>query len=428
MTNRRILVVDDNPDLHLDFKKILKSSENEEEKRLKNAALALFGEDKTSLAQKIEFELDFASQGEEAFGKVVAAHEAGRPYALLFVDVRMPPGWDGITTIAKIWEKVPCTEVVICTAYTDYSFEEVLSKLGVSERLLFLKKPFDSVEVLQIAIAQTKKWNLEQSNIKYSEGLEQEVELRTKELDQERARSVNGAKLMALGEMAGGIAHEINNPLTIIQQNAQLLSEMLEEKMDFTAIQKRTKKIIETTERIAKIIRGLRTFSRSGDNDPFDTVTMAQLIEQTLGMCREKFKVQDIMLTVDNPAPSTTVECRQVQIIQVLLNLLNNSYDAIEKNAERWVKIEVADFVDHVELALTDSGCGIPVAVQEKIFQPFFTTKEVGRGTGLGLSISRGIIESHQGQFWIDKQSKNTRFVISLNKKLAPMAEHKNVS
>ena len=428
MTKRRILVIDDNPSLHEDFKKILVGISSEAEARLSKAAQGLFGTDVSTPIPKAEYELDFASQGEEGLNKVIAAQQEGRPYPLVFVDVRMPPGWDGITTIAKIWEKVPMTEIVICTAYSDYSLDDVISKLGVSDRLLFLKKPFDSVEVMQMAIALTKKWSLEQDNIKYTHDLEKRVEKVTKERDQERAQSVTGAKLMALGEMAAGVAHEINNPLTIIHQSADILDEMMDDVFDNVMGKKITKKIVDTTERIAKIIRGLRSISRSGENDAFEAATTGQLIEETLGICREKFRIHDIEINVHNPIVFSTLECRQVQIIQVLLNLLNNSYDAVEKSADRWVKIEVKETLASIELSVTDSGHGIPEKVREKMFQPFFTTKEIGKGTGLGLSISKGIIESHQGRFWFDESFPNTRFVMSLPKKQPTSADLEKAS
>src|SRR5262249_958625 len=152
--------------------KILQSDGGPLKEKIRDLQKVLLGDgspSKGKTAPSIKYELDFASQGEEALNKVVLALKEGRPYALVFMDVRMPPGWDGITTIKKIWERAPCTEIVICTAYSDHSLEDVISQLGVSDRYLFLKKPFDSVEVQQLAIAQTKKWELEQENIKYTE-------------------------------------------------------------------------------------------------------------------------------------------------------------------------------------------------------------------------------------------------------------------
>ncbi|MDB6017260.1 MAG: multi-sensor hybrid histidine kinase [Pedosphaera sp.] len=158
--NRRILVIDDNEYIHADFRKILcagKSSNSQ----MEAAEAALFG-DSAAPADPFQFEVDSAYQGNEGLALVEKAIKAGRPYAMAFVDVRMPPGWDGIETTPKIWETDPDLQVVICTAYSDYSWEEMTAKIGKSDRMLILKKPFDKVEVLQLAHALTEKWRLHQ--------------------------------------------------------------------------------------------------------------------------------------------------------------------------------------------------------------------------------------------------------------------------
>lgn len=141
------------------------------------------------------------------------------------------------------------------------------------------------------------------------------------------------------------------------------------------------------------------------------------IIEETLSLCREKFYNHGIQITVNIELELTyMVECRSVEISQVFLNLLNNSHDAILDLNEKWIKIDVKDSGEYVEVSITDSGSGIPKEIQDKMMQPFFTTKEVGKGTGLGLSISRGIIDSHQGKMYIDPNNKNTCFIIKLPK------------
>ncbi len=181
--NYRILVVDDNPSIHEDFKKILPARQ-EEENTLNDLLLEFLDEEDSDKRPSYEPEyiIDHAYQGEEAFRLVSEAEDSGNPYALLFVDVRMPPGWDGIETIRRIWEKYPHNEVVICTAYSDYSWEEILEKLGTSDQLQFLRKPFDVVSIKQMALALTKKWNLARKSRQYTEDLENEVQARTKEL------------------------------------------------------------------------------------------------------------------------------------------------------------------------------------------------------------------------------------------------------
>ena len=151
--NRRILIVDDNRAIHEDFKKILatradRSALDDAEAKLLGIASTAPPEDRTE-----KFEIDSAYQGQEGWEKVRAFVESGARYAVAFVDMRMPPGWDGVETILKMWEVDPEIQVVICTAYSDYSWEEIMRKLGSVDRLLILKKPFDTAEVCQLALA-----------------------------------------------------------------------------------------------------------------------------------------------------------------------------------------------------------------------------------------------------------------------------------
>lgn len=118
-----------------------------------------------------------------------------------------------------------------------------------------------------------------------------------------------------------------------------------------------------------------------------------------------------------NPSLSLEIECHSIKISQVLLNLLNNAYDAIQNQKEKWIKVEIIERQHEIDLIVTDSGNGIPVSVQKRMMQPFFTTKDIGKGTGLGLSISQGIVTSHHGKINIDNASMNTRFVITLPKR-----------
>jgi CheY-like chemotaxis protein len=160
LQNRRILLIDDNPAIHEDFRKVLIRA-SVVPNDLSEQEVALFGHTTVKYQSPI-FEIDSAYQGQEGLDLVEKSLWEGRPYALAFVDVRMPPGWDGIETTFKIWARYPDLQVVICTAYSDYSWEEMLSILGFSDRLLILKKPFDNIEVLQLAIAMTEKWRLHQ--------------------------------------------------------------------------------------------------------------------------------------------------------------------------------------------------------------------------------------------------------------------------
>ncbi|HKE13307.1 MAG TPA: response regulator, partial [Kofleriaceae bacterium] len=157
--NRRVLIVDDNRDVHLDFRKVL-CPERVAAHQLDTLEQALFGDAAAPppAALQIDFQIESAYQGQEALARVVEARRDGAPFAVAFVDMRMPPGWDGVETISRLWAEDPDLQVVICSAYSDYSWREIVDQLGQSDGLLILKKPFDSIEVIQVACAFSVKW------------------------------------------------------------------------------------------------------------------------------------------------------------------------------------------------------------------------------------------------------------------------------
>ncbi len=184
--NTRILIVDDNESIHEDFRKVLIVEKNEDQEALEELESELFGDDKAenivAKEDAITYQVDSAMQGQEALIMVEQAATEGRPYAMIFMDVRMPPGWDGIETISHIWIKHSYIEMVLCTAYSDYTWDDIIEKLGCTDRLLFLRKPFDAVAVQQMALSLIKKWNLGNQARHYVQNLEYEVEQRTQQL------------------------------------------------------------------------------------------------------------------------------------------------------------------------------------------------------------------------------------------------------
>ena len=225
-------------------------------------------------------------------------------------------------------------------------------------------------------------------------------------------------KMASLGEMAGGIAHEINNPLTLIRGKASvMLRNLASGEIDKENLQLSLEKIISSVERISKIIIGLKSISRNSENDEMKNANLKILVDEVLDICHERFKDFSVDLRLDL-SPNAIINCKAAEISQVLLNLISNSFDAISTLEDRWIKIEVSDLNPYIKITITDSGNGIPKVVLEKLMQPFFTTKEVGKGTGLGLNISRKIVEKHHGKLYYDPESKNTSFVIELPKPL----------
>lgn len=241
--------------------------------------------------------------------------------------------------------------------------------------------------------------------------------LTEREIAEAKAKLISSTKMAALGEMSGGIAHEINNPLTVIQARAFQLSQMVENnKLDPEKIKQASESISRTADKIARIIKSLRSFAREGNYDPFEIVPIRRIIEETLEFCRTRFYNHGVEIEVGEIDPELEVECRVIQIEQVLLNLLNNSFDAVQSLEQKWIRIEVQEEDDGIEIHVIDSGKGIPQEIADQIMLPFFTTKEVGKGTGLGLSISEGILKSHQGSLALQREAPNTTFVIRLPK------------
>jgi diguanylate cyclase (GGDEF)-like protein len=182
--NLRILIIDDNPQIHHDFIKILTADTSSKKKELEDLERQLYNNTQPQKITLPAFQIDTATQGQEGVLYVDKAMKEGNPYALAFVDIRMPPGWDGIETIKHIWEIDENIQVVICTAYSDYSWEETVEQLGQRENLLILKKPFDNIAVRQLSMALTKKWQLLKISQEYTQELEKNVEERTRELEE----------------------------------------------------------------------------------------------------------------------------------------------------------------------------------------------------------------------------------------------------
>ncbi len=240
------------------------------------------------------------------------------------------------------------------------------------------------------------------------------------ELNAERNRSIQSSKMSTLGEMASGIAHELNNPLTVLSGFAFKLNKMAtgDQEVSKSALVEYSDNIKAMIKRMGTIINGLRVFARDGSNQPKEKVQLSKVVNDSLFLCKAQFENKKIKfeVTVDD---SIIIDCREILLSQVLINLLNNAYQALKNDPgiyDKFVNLTCSVEDKWVKIVIEDNGPGVPKEFQDKIFQPFFTTKKVGEGTGLGLSISKGIIESHQGELLLEQAEKLTRFIIKLPK------------
>lgn len=232
------------------------------------------------------------------------------------------------------------------------------------------------------------------------------------------AMLAQSSKMATLGEIAAGIAHEINNPVSTISLVGQIIKRLAQKgPISLEDISPQVNRLDLCVGRIAKIVSELRSFSRDAPNDGFQPESLSRIVEETLDLCHARFASGNIAIRISDIDPSWHAECRGSQISQVLLNLLSNSFDAVCGMNQAWIEISVADRGEQYEIAVMDSGSGVPDTIAENMMKPFFTTKPLGKGTGLGLSISSNIMIDHRGSLRLDRSSPHTRFVITLPKR-----------
>ena len=301
-----------------------------------------------------------------------------------------------------------------------------LQEVKKERELLILQMTVVVILALSILVnrAQQKRKELWIRN--KNELLEQELKSRVDEALAVREKLVSSSKMIELGMMSSGVAHEINNPLAIIDASAARLEghvSTFTDPVTQESLRKIHDRISRAVNRISDIVKGLKTFSRDGAKDPLVPIELGSVVQDSLILCQEKLKNDKIELRVKLPPEPIYVLGRSSQISQVIINLLSNAVDAIETSPAKWIQIEIMkDQNSSAKIRVSDSGPGVPPEIEDKILQPFFTTKPVGKGTGLGLSITLGIVQDHDGTLHIDRSTDVTTFVVTL-----PISENDSV-
>ena len=417
--NGRILIVDDNEAIHDDFRKIL--GKTEESPELADLEASLFGDDEPSSPQGTElgFELSFATQGQQALRMVKEAQERDQPFALAFVDMRMPPGWDGLETIIQLWKVDPDLQVVICTAFSDYSWRDIIARVGQTDQLLILKKPFDNVEVSQLAIALTEKWTLKYFARLKLEQLETMVESRTREIQDARDELVAANRIKS--EFLANMSHEIRTPMNGILGFVDILiddEDLNEDQIESLTFIKRSADslmgIINQVLDLSKVESKTLTI----DNIDFDLELM---LFDVCDIAKKQLKESPVEFIVDIENIPSIVRGDPTRMRQILSNLMDNAAKFTPQGHIILQARVLSEDETTIELqfSVSDTGIGISEDKLDYIFDSFrqadgSTTRKFG-GTGLGLSISRKIVELMEGRMWVESSlGTGSQFFFSL--------------
>lgn len=385
--NRRVLVVDDNPTIHEDYLKILGRRESSAA-GVDAEALDLF-ENVKPVTLETGFEVEVAHQGQEALALVRQARDCGRPYAMAFVDMRMPPGWDGLTTITHLWQADPELQTVICTAYSDRSWEEIQATLTSRERWLVVKKPFDKIEILQLAHALTEKWNLARLAALKVETLEQLVRARTEDL--KRAQRVQS-------EFLANASHELLTPLNAVAGFLELLSmtTLDGEQQDYLQESK------GGAQRLKRLILRMLDFNRAAagtiavEHVAFrpDELLQSAICEHGAAANAKRLPIW----IATSVTASQSWRGPKAVIGQVLGLLLDN---AIKFTSVGEVILRVETTPAGLEFSITDTGVGLTPQQVEWLRTPFAQvdggTTRRGSGFGLGVPLARNLVRAAGG-------------------------------
>ena len=468
----RTLVIDDDPSVHQLFANLLSRD-------LLHSACSQPDAAALPAAQPFPlFEVDSAFCGQQGLERVQQALAEKRPYTMAFVDMRMKSGWNGIETISHIWHECADLQIIICTGHTDFTWHDIIKRFGHTDRLLMLKKPFNVMDVRQIAYALAEKWNLFNQAQNHLQRLQNLVAERTAELqasneslqrkiieqkqaEQERRMMEiqlrHAQRLESVGQLASGIAHEVNTPIQYIGDNMRFLQKSFTQlasllrqhggllrsvkenavtpeqvanleqaillcDLDFLLAEtpRAVEQSLEGVQSVTRIVHSMRDFSHPGSGDKIP-VDLNQTVESTLVVAAHEWKKVANLVKDFQPA-MPRVPCLPGELNQVILNLVVNAAHAIadatggSAAAKGTITISTRCQGDWAEIQVADTGAGIPEAIRDKVFDPFFTTRAVGEGTGQGLAIARNVIvERHHGTLTFQtREGAGTVFTIRL--------------
>ncbi|MFN7938167.1 MAG: hybrid sensor histidine kinase/response regulator [Bryobacteraceae bacterium] len=419
-TGHRVLIADDNEAIHQDLIKIL-SPATHLEQAMSDEEEILFG----SRAPVVRhFQIDSAFQGQEALAMLRKAVREGRPYSLAFVDVRMPPGWDGVETTRRLWEVDPNLQIVLCTAYTDYSWLEILTQLGESHNFVILKKPFETIEVTQLAHALSSKRDAMRSALAHTFELESEIHQR-RQTERELLAALDAAEEAnrCKRDFLSNMSHEFRTPLNAILGYADMISEDAHQSSAAGSILPMLDKLQLAGRHLLELINDILDMSRieSGRLQlQSSRVSVETIARDAIALAAPLAAKRGNQLTFQQDPEAAWVHIDETRFRQCLLNLLGN---ACKFTSSGVVSLNVHKFStpdkDWIDWTVRDTGIGIAADQIPKLFQPFSQidsaiTRKYG-GTGLGLAISQRLCAMMGGSITVESRpNEGSAFTIHI--------------
>jgi len=416
-TNRRILLIDDNASIHADYRKIL-GADSARPAPPSGALAAFFGQSAPASAPAPgAFELDSAYQGEEGLARAREALAQQRPYALAFVDVRMPPGIDGVETVRRLWELDPDVQAVICTAFADYTWEDMRAKLGCSDRLLILKKPFDPIEVVQLATALCGKWDsLQRERTSMAELRRAEVEARSYAASlstfnraivtaKAGAESTSQAKSEFLGRLAAVLDESSAALLACLERASEPGRDAEQQRQSLESALARCDDLRRTARNLA-LQAGLELEGLTATHSRFSP---GELIDGLASRWRARALARGLRLSSEcrGALPATVLGDRAL-VEGILEALLDN---ALRYGGAGTVRLEaslplVEEGVEQqIVYSVSDSGPGIPLLEQPRVFEPLL--RDAGgparaQGAHFSLHMARRLARFLEGELELE--------------------------
>jgi Signal transduction histidine kinase regulating C4-dicarboxylate transport system len=404
-------------------------------------------EDSSLMTSEPEYIIRSATSSADALAIIADSQAKQVCFSLAFVAYRFGSE-NGLSLVTQLWQQDPTLNVVICTSDPDPDWRQIVDALGESDQLLILKKPFGDLQLRQMVHAMIRQWQLvreSQSVMQFFAQQNQELDAANQKLQEIQTQLLQSEKMSSIGQLAAGVAHEINNPIGFIKSNLNSLKSYSEDLLRLISAYEKAEEAIvsedtlmnlhsikqqidldylksdvlallaesaEGIERVKKIVQDLKDFSYPDKNaDNWQWANLQSGLESTLNIVYNELKYKAEI--VKEYAELPEIYCLLSQLNQVFVNLLINAAHAINDHGVITIKTGTED--DKVWVEVADTGSGIPEDKLNKIFDPFYTTKPLGKGTGLGLAISYGIIKKHNGEIVVHSQvGQGTTFRVVL--------------